>query len=110
MYQFNFPIQVQPLLKLQKIKPHWMFTLDDLIRNAVQQALRLLKPVEPMMAQTSEEHFQHMMALSTNQHQLQSQQTQQSLQNFATFPHHSVGELGLGVGRTYSEQIKMYLF
>lgn len=37
---------MQPLLKLQKVKPHWMFTLDNLIRNAVQQALRLLKPAE----------------------------------------------------------------
>lgn len=41
---YLFPQTVQPLLKLQKIKPHWMFTLDDLIRNAVQQAIKLLKP------------------------------------------------------------------
>ncbi|KAL3093153.1 hypothetical protein niasHT_022603 [Heterodera trifolii] len=44
---YLFPNTVQPLLKLQKIKPHWMFTLDDLIRNAVQQAIKFLRPQEP---------------------------------------------------------------
>lgn len=39
---YVFPSAVQPSLKLQGIKPHWMFTLDDLIRNAVQQAIRLI--------------------------------------------------------------------
>ncbi|CAD5205538.1 unnamed protein product [Bursaphelenchus okinawaensis] len=39
-----FPHAVQPLLKNQGVKPHWMFTLDDLIRSAVQQALNCLKP------------------------------------------------------------------
>lgn len=38
----NF-FKVQPSLKLQGIKPHWMFSLDDLIRNAVQQALTLVQ-------------------------------------------------------------------
>ncbi|KAI1728279.1 protein kinase domain-containing protein [Ditylenchus destructor] len=43
---YVFPNAVQPSLKLQGIKPHWMFTLDDLIRNSVQQALKLIQPVE----------------------------------------------------------------
>uniref|UniRef100_A0A915EMA4 MAP3K HisK-N-like globin domain-containing protein n=1 Tax=Ditylenchus dipsaci TaxID=166011 RepID=A0A915EMA4_9BILA len=43
---YIFPNAVQPSLKLQGIKPHWMFTLDDLIRNAVQQALKLMQPAE----------------------------------------------------------------
>ncbi|KAH7696621.1 Neuronal symmetry protein 1 [Aphelenchoides avenae] len=41
---YVFPNAVQPLLKLQGIKPHWIFTLDDLIRSAVQTAINILSP------------------------------------------------------------------
>ncbi|KAI6239936.1 Mitogen-activated protein kinase kinase kinase [Aphelenchoides fujianensis] len=41
---YVFPNAVQPSLKMQGIKPHWMFTLDDLIRSAVQSAINILAP------------------------------------------------------------------
>lgn len=44
MALYVFPNAVQPSLKGQGIKPHWMFTLDDLIRSAVQQAVNYLNP------------------------------------------------------------------
>uniref|UniRef100_A0AC34QJY1 MAP3K HisK-N-like globin domain-containing protein n=2 Tax=Panagrolaimus sp. JU765 TaxID=591449 RepID=A0AC34QJY1_9BILA len=42
-----FPSSIQPALKHRGIKPHWMFTLDDLIRSGVQVALNILAPEQP---------------------------------------------------------------
>jgi hypothetical protein len=79
-----------------------MFTLDDLIRNAVQQALRLLKPAEPVQQQiqTAEDHFQQRMMASTSQ----SHPAQSGINN--NFAHQNQPN-ELEMCKSYSEQIKM---
>ena len=44
---YLFPSSIQPALKHRGIKPHWMFSLDDLIRSGIQSALNLLAPEQP---------------------------------------------------------------
>uniref|UniRef100_A0AAX7UTB8 mitogen-activated protein kinase kinase kinase n=1 Tax=Astatotilapia calliptera TaxID=8154 RepID=A0AAX7UTB8_ASTCA len=39
---FNFQDAVKKVLKQQKVKPHWMFALDNLLRQAVQDAITVL--------------------------------------------------------------------
>ena len=41
---FNFQDAVNSMLRNHKIKPHWMFHLDSLIRNAVKQSVDILAP------------------------------------------------------------------
>uniref|UniRef100_A0A183C859 mitogen-activated protein kinase kinase kinase n=1 Tax=Globodera pallida TaxID=36090 RepID=A0A183C859_GLOPA len=84
---YLFPNTVQPLLKLQKIKPHWMFTLDDLIRNAVQQAIKFLRPQEQM---SPEEEFKQCSA-----QQLASQK-----------PSNLISTASIDLNKSYTEQIK----
>lgn len=42
IYRFQDP--VKEILKMRHIKPHWMFSLDDLVRNAIQAAITILSP------------------------------------------------------------------
>uniref|UniRef100_A0A8C9T2I4 mitogen-activated protein kinase kinase kinase n=1 Tax=Scleropages formosus TaxID=113540 RepID=A0A8C9T2I4_SCLFO len=44
---FNFQDAVKKVLKWQQVKPHWMFALDNLLRQAVQDAITVLLPGEP---------------------------------------------------------------
>uniref|UniRef100_A0A914I5K0 Protein kinase domain-containing protein n=1 Tax=Globodera rostochiensis TaxID=31243 RepID=A0A914I5K0_GLORO len=84
---YLFPNTVQPLLKLQKIKPHWMFTLDDLIRNAVQQAIKFLRPQEQI---SPEEEFKQCSA-----QQLTTQK-----------PSNLISTASIDLNKSYTEQIK----
>lgn len=40
----HFCVQVKKVLRQQQVKPHWMFALDNLLRQAVQEALTVLLP------------------------------------------------------------------
>uniref|UniRef100_A0A7E4USM4 mitogen-activated protein kinase kinase kinase n=1 Tax=Panagrellus redivivus TaxID=6233 RepID=A0A7E4USM4_PANRE len=44
---YLFPNSVHPALKHRGIKPHWMFSLDDLIRSGIQSAVNCLVPEQP---------------------------------------------------------------
>uniref|UniRef100_A0A674N1P5 Si:ch211-1i11.3 n=1 Tax=Takifugu rubripes TaxID=31033 RepID=A0A674N1P5_TAKRU len=41
---FSFQDAVKKVLKQQQVKPHWMFALDNLLRQAVQDAITVLLP------------------------------------------------------------------
>uniref|UniRef100_A0A3Q1JF37 mitogen-activated protein kinase kinase kinase n=1 Tax=Anabas testudineus TaxID=64144 RepID=A0A3Q1JF37_ANATE len=41
---FSFQDAVKKVLKQQQVKPHWMFALDNLLRQAVQEAITVLLP------------------------------------------------------------------
>uniref|UniRef100_A0A4W6C1K0 mitogen-activated protein kinase kinase kinase n=1 Tax=Lates calcarifer TaxID=8187 RepID=A0A4W6C1K0_LATCA len=41
---FSFQDAVKRVLKQQRVKPHWMFALDNLLRQAVQEAITVLLP------------------------------------------------------------------
>ncbi|XP_072249938.1 mitogen-activated protein kinase kinase kinase 5 [Leuresthes tenuis] len=50
---FNFHEAVNKVLKRQQVKPHWMFALDNLLRQAVQDALTILLPELKLQLQSS---------------------------------------------------------
>uniref|UniRef100_A0A3Q3QPD6 mitogen-activated protein kinase kinase kinase n=1 Tax=Monopterus albus TaxID=43700 RepID=A0A3Q3QPD6_MONAL len=43
---FSFQDAVKKVLKQQQVKPHWMFALDNLLRQAVQDAITVLLPLK----------------------------------------------------------------
>ncbi|XP_036072030.1 mitogen-activated protein kinase kinase kinase 5 isoform X1 [Oryzias melastigma] len=50
---FNFQDAVKKVLKQQQVKPHWMFALDNLLRQAVQDAITVLLPELKIQLQSS---------------------------------------------------------
>ncbi|KAM6967985.1 mitogen-activated protein kinase kinase kinase 5 [Aplochiton taeniatus] len=50
---FSFQDAVKKVLKQQQVKPHWMFALDNLLRQAVQDAITVLMPELKLQLQSS---------------------------------------------------------
>ncbi|XP_041096602.1 mitogen-activated protein kinase kinase kinase 5-like [Polyodon spathula] len=56
---FSFQDAVKTVLRQQRIRPHWMFALVNLLRQAVQEAITILIPELKVQAQSSfEAEFQ----------------------------------------------------
>ncbi|XP_016132103.1 mitogen-activated protein kinase kinase kinase 5-like isoform X2 [Sinocyclocheilus grahami] len=53
---FSFQDAVKKVLRKQQIKPHWMFALDNLLRQAVQDAITVLLPELRLQLQSSFEN------------------------------------------------------
>uniref|UniRef100_A0A674B696 mitogen-activated protein kinase kinase kinase n=1 Tax=Salmo trutta TaxID=8032 RepID=A0A674B696_SALTR len=50
---FSFQDAVKKVLRQQQVKPHWMFALDNLLRQAVQDAITVLLPGKNQQDQMS---------------------------------------------------------
>ncbi|XP_069393098.1 mitogen-activated protein kinase kinase kinase 5 [Paralichthys olivaceus] len=53
---FSFQDAVKKVLKQQQVKPHWMFALDNLLRQAVQDSISVLLPELKLQLQSSFEN------------------------------------------------------
>uniref|UniRef100_A0A9J7XR87 mitogen-activated protein kinase kinase kinase n=1 Tax=Cyprinus carpio carpio TaxID=630221 RepID=A0A9J7XR87_CYPCA len=53
---FSFQDAVKKVLRKQQIKPHWMFALDNLLRQSVQEAITVLLPELRLQLQSSFEN------------------------------------------------------
>ncbi|KAL0984746.1 hypothetical protein UPYG_G00146320 [Umbra pygmaea] len=51
---FSFQDAVKKVLRQQQVKPHWMFALDNLLRQAVQDAITILLPELKLQLQSQE--------------------------------------------------------
>ncbi|XP_056300288.1 mitogen-activated protein kinase kinase kinase 5 isoform X2 [Pseudoliparis swirei] len=50
---FSFQDAVKKVLRQQQVKPHWMFALDNLLRQAIQDAITVLLPELKLQLQSS---------------------------------------------------------
>uniref|UniRef100_A0A3Q1HX64 Protein kinase domain-containing protein n=1 Tax=Anabas testudineus TaxID=64144 RepID=A0A3Q1HX64_ANATE len=67
---FSFQDAVKKVLKQQQVKPHWMFALDNLLRQAVQEAITVLLPGRAASC-TCTVKFQLLSQLSEKERELQ---------------------------------------
>uniref|UniRef100_A0A672LHH6 mitogen-activated protein kinase kinase kinase n=2 Tax=Sinocyclocheilus grahami TaxID=75366 RepID=A0A672LHH6_SINGR len=70
---FSFQDAVKKVLRKQQIKPHWMFALDNLLRQAVQDAITVLLPGALLIQlNEKEKEFQELLmnSLQTKQRQI----------------------------------------
>uniref|UniRef100_A0A8C5FVP2 Protein kinase domain-containing protein n=1 Tax=Gadus morhua TaxID=8049 RepID=A0A8C5FVP2_GADMO len=62
-----FSAQVKKVLRQQQVKPHWMFALDNLLRQAVQEAITVLLPgTHPVTHHPVTQSSCHSITLSLN--------------------------------------------
>ncbi|KAG7336155.1 hypothetical protein KOW79_000848 [Hemibagrus wyckioides] len=82
---FSFQDAVKKVLRQQQVKPHWMFALDNLLRQAVQDAITVLLPELKLQLQSSFEveegcpETEEPSAESHNETNGSSQEPQQSM-------------------------------
>uniref|UniRef100_A0A8D3DHN8 mitogen-activated protein kinase kinase kinase n=1 Tax=Scophthalmus maximus TaxID=52904 RepID=A0A8D3DHN8_SCOMX len=74
---FSFQDAVKKVLKQQQVKPHWMFALDNLLRQAVQDAISVLLPGRAffffLISQLSEKETEYQELLKTSVQRKQEQ-------------------------------------
>uniref|UniRef100_A0A8C5FHN7 Protein kinase domain-containing protein n=1 Tax=Gadus morhua TaxID=8049 RepID=A0A8C5FHN7_GADMO len=64
---FSFQDAVKKVLRQQQVKPHWMFALDNLLRQAVQEAITVLLPgTHPVTHHPVTQSSCHSITLSLN--------------------------------------------
>uniref|UniRef100_A0A8C7GM14 mitogen-activated protein kinase kinase kinase n=1 Tax=Oncorhynchus kisutch TaxID=8019 RepID=A0A8C7GM14_ONCKI len=70
---FSFQDAVKKVLRQQQVKPHWMFALDNLLRQAVQDAITVLLPGKNQQSQLSEKEREYQELLRNSVQRRQDQ-------------------------------------
>uniref|UniRef100_A0A8C7GIX2 mitogen-activated protein kinase kinase kinase n=1 Tax=Oncorhynchus kisutch TaxID=8019 RepID=A0A8C7GIX2_ONCKI len=71
---FSFQDAVKKVLRQQQVKPHWMFALDNLLRQAVQDAITVLLPGKnQLLTQLSEKEREYQELLRNSVQRRQDQ-------------------------------------